>query len=624
MIKGSTNPSERTHPMKKPRLAFAALLLAAAALHAAVAPDLVEYARKFEQFPATKGQGSESERLQKLFDLAWDFVMHSSPEFATSVGYPGLNDRWSDSSFEAIEFGRVTSHKILEALLSIDRAQLKPSEQVNYDLARRRIEQGIEGERFHGEYMVVTQVGGVHQGIPQLLSYTPARNVKDYEDLLARLRGIPTVIDQTIALLDKGLQTGITPPRVTLGEVPAQVGNLLVDDPMTSPMLKAFQKFPSTIDAAEQERLKNAAVQAFREQVAPAFRKLQGYLANTYVPAARETIAMSDLPDGKAWYAYNVRQQTTTTLTPEQIHQIGLAEVKRIHQQMEELMAKTGFKGSMEEFFTFLRTDPRFFYDKPEDLLAGYRDIAKRIDPELVKIFGKLPRLPYGVIPVPSYSEKSQTTAYYESGSLAAGRPGYFNANTYDLKSRPKWEMEALTAHEAVPGHHLQISLAQEMEDVPQWRRYDDYTAFVEGWGLYAESLGGEIGLYKDPYSRFGQLTYEMWRAVRLVVDTGLHTMGWTRQQAIDYFKANAGKTEHDIEVEVDRYIVWPGQALAYKIGELKLKELRAGAEKELGAKFDVRAFHDQVLGNGALPLDLLEKNVKAWVEREKAGQAAK
>ncbi len=606
--------------MKRLILTFAALLLAAAAVHAAVAPDLVEYSRKFEQFPATKGQGSESERLQKLFDLAWDYVMHASPEFATVVGYPGLNDRWSDASFEAIAFGRATSHKIREALLSIDRVQLKPSEQVNYDLARRRMEREIEGERFHGEYLAVTQVSGVQQGIPQLLSYMPGRTVKDYEDIIARLRGVPQVIDQTIALLGKGLQEGITPPRVTLRDVPAQAGSLLVDDPLTSPMLKAFQKFPSTIPAAEQERLKSAAAQAFREQAAPAFQKLQSYLANTYVPAARESIGMSELPDGKAWYAYNVRQQTTTDLTPEQIHQIGLAEVKRIHQQMEELMAKTGFKGSLQDFFTFLRTDPRFFYDKPEDLLAGYRDIAKRIDPELVKLFGKLPRLPYGVIPVPSYAEKSQTTAYYENGSLAAGRPGYFNANTYDLKSRPKWEMEALTAHEAVPGHHLQISLAQELEDVPQWRRYDDYTAFVEGWGLYAESLGDEIGLYKDPYSKFGQLTYEMWRAVRLVVDTGLHAKGWTRQQAIDYFKANAGKAEHDIEVEVDRYIVWPGQALAYKIGELKLKELRAEAEKELGAKFDVRAFHDEVLGNGALPLDVLEKNVKAWVAAEKSG----
>jgi uncharacterized protein (DUF885 family) len=610
--------------MKKPILAIAGLLLAATAARAAVAPELVEYARKFEQFPATKGQGSESERLQKLFNLAWDYIMHSSPEFATATGYPGLNDRWSDASFEAIAFGRATSHKMREALLSIDRSQLKPSEQVNYDLARRRLERDIEGERFHGEYLVITQVGGVHLWIPQLLSSTPARTVKDYEDLVARLRGIPKVVDQAIALLDKGLQEGITPPRVTLPEVAAQVGNLIVDDPLASPMLKAFQKFPSTLSAAEQERLKGAAVAAFREGAVPAFRKLQSYLANTYVPAARESIAMSDLPDGKAWYTYNVKGQTTTDLTPEQIHQIGLAEVKRIRQQMEALMAKTEFKGSLQDFFTFLRSDPRFFYDKPEDLLAGYRDIAKRIDPELVKLFGKLPRLPYGVIPVPSYAEKSQTTAYYETGSLEAGRPGYFNANTYDLKSRPKWEMEALTAHEAVPGHHLQLSLAQELEDVPQWRRYDDYTAFSEGWGLYAESLGDELGLYKDPYSKFGQLTYEMWRAVRLVVDTGLHAKGWTRQQAIDYFKANAGKAEHDIEVEVDRYIVWPGQALAYKLGELKLKELRAHAEKELGGKFDIRAFHDRVLGDGALPLDLLEKNVRAWVERERAEQAAK
>ena len=586
---------------------------------AAVAPDLVEYAHRFEQFPATQGQGSESVRLQKLFDLSWEYVMHASPEFATLVGYPGLNDRWSDSSFESIEFGRALDPKILKALDSIDRSKLTPAEQVNYDLAHRRVERGMEGQKFHGEYLQINQVGGPQQGIPQLLSVMPANNVKDYENVIARLKGIPTVIDQTIALLNKGLQEGITPPRVTLRDVPAQLGNLLVDDPLKSPLMRAFQKFPASIPAAEQERLKSKAVKAFDERDLPAFRKLQSYLTNTYLPASRDTIAMGDLPNGKAWYAFNVRNSTTTNLTPEQIHQIGLSEVKRIRKQMDELIASTGFKGSFEEFLTFLRTDPRFFYDKPEDLLTGYRDIAKRIDPGLVKLFGKLPRLTYGVIPVPSYSEKSQTTAYYEDGSQAAGRPGYFFANTYDLKSRPKWEMEALTLHEAVPGHHLQLSIAQELENVPEWRRHDDYTAFVEGWGLYAESLGSDLGLYEDPYSKFGQLTYEIWRAIRLVVDTGMHDMGWTRQQAIDYFKANAAKTEHDIEVEVDRYIVWPGQALAYKLGELKIKELRAYTEKELGPRFDVRAFHDHVLGNGALPLDLLEKNIKVWVAEEKA-----
>jgi uncharacterized protein (DUF885 family) len=610
--------------MKKLTLALAALLLAAAAVRAAVPPDVAAYAQRFEQFPATRGQGSESERLKKLFDLFWEFQMHASPESATFVGYPGLNDRWSDFSPESIEFGRRLNHTLEAAMTSIGRSQLTPAEQVNYDLGLRHIREGIEGEPFHGEYLLINQVGGPQQGIPQLLSIMPGRNVKDYEDIIARLRGVPGVIDQTIALLDRGLKEGITPPRVTLRDVPGQVESLLVDDPMKSPMLKAFQKFPAAVSTADRERLTREAVAAFKDQAAPAFRKLHGYLANTYLPAARESIAMGDLPNGKAWYAYQARLSTTTNLTPEQIHQIGLSEVKRIRKEMDELIASTGFKGSFEEFCKFLRTDPRFFYDKPEDLLMGYRDIAKRIDPELVKLFGRLPRLPYGVIPVPSYSEKSQTTAYYEEGSLAAGRPGEFNANTYDLKSRPKWEMEALTAHEAVPGHHLQISLAQELEEAPEWRKHDDYTAFVEGWGLYAESLGSEIGLYKDPYSRFGQLTYEMWRAVRLVVDTGMHTMGWTRQQAIDYFKANAAKAEHDIEVEVDRYIVWPGQALAYKIGELKLKEMRAYAQRELGPRFDVRAFHDHVLGNGAVPLDLLEKNVRAWVAEAKAAPAEK
>src|SRR6185295_4033338 len=606
--------------MRKPMPAFAALLLTATVARAAVSPDLLELARKLEQVPATKGQRSDSERLQEQFDLSQEYTMRSSPELATYSGYPGLNDRWTDYSFEAIDFRRATAHKALAALLSIDRSQLKPSEQVNYDLARRRWERRVEAQRFNGEYLAVSQVGGVQQDIPQVLAAVTARTVQDYEDVLVCLRGIPTIIDQTIAILEKGLKEGITPPRVTLRNVPEQVGYLLVDDPMTSPMLRAFQKFPSAIPASEQERLKSAAVQAFREQVAPAFRKLQSYLADTYVPAARESIAMSDLPDGKAWYAFAVRGQTTTDLTPEEIHEIGLAEVARIRKLMDEVIASTDFKGSFADFLHFLRTDPRFFYDKPEELLAGYRDIAKRIDPELVKLFGKLPRLPYGVIPVPPYIEKSRTTAYYQMGSAARGQPGYFYVNTYDLKTRPKWEMEVLTAHEAVPGHHVQIALAQELENLPEWRKYDSYTAYAEGWGLYAESLGAEVGLYKDPYSRFGQLTYEMWRAVRLVVDTGMHAMGWTRQQAVDYFKANAGgMAEADIEVEVDRYIDWPGQALAYKIGELKLEELRAYAEKELGPKFDLRAFHDRVLGDGALPLDLLEKSVKGWVEQVKA-----
>jgi len=320
---------------------------------------------------------------------------------------------------------------------------------------------------------------------------------------------------------------------------------------------------------------------------------------------------MSDLPDGKAWYAFNVRTVTTTTLAPDQIHELGLSEVKRIRKEMDKVITQTGFKGSFAEFSKFLRADPKFYYTDADSLLQGYRDIAKRADPELARLFGKLPRLPYGVKAVPAYAEKSQTTAYYQPGSPKAGRPGWFYANTYALNTRPKWEMEALTMHEAVPGHHLQISLAQEMEDAPDFRKHGGYTAFVEGWGLYSESLGTEMGFYKDPYMKFGQLTYEIWRAIRLVVDTGMHSRGWSRQKAIDYFMEN-------VTVEVDRYIVWPGQALAYKIGELKYKELRAYASKELGDKFDVRQFHDQVLGNGALPMDVLELRLKEWVSNKK------
>ena len=547
--------------------------------------------------------------------------MLAAPELATYIGYAGLDDRLGDLSPETIALSLRIARDERAALASIDRARLTPSEQVNYDLALWRVEQGIEGERFHSEYMLVHQLSGIQQDLPALLASMPTRSVQDYENRLARLRQVPRLVDQTIALLDQGLKAGITPPRVTLRDVPAQFESLLTDDPAKSPVLETFQQIPDGIPAAERERLQREAAQIFQSQVAPALRKLHDYLVQTYIPGARQTIAMSDLPDGRAWYAYEVKNATTTDLTPEQIHQIGLAEVKRIRQEMDALIAATGFKGSFQEFCQFLRTDPRFFWDKPEDMLRGYRDIAKRIDPELVKLFGKLPRLPYGVTEVPASAARSQTTGYYANGSLAAGRPGWFNVNTYDLKARPKWEMEALASHESVPGHHVMYALIEELGELPEWRKWDVYPAMSEGWALYAESLGEEIGLYKDPYSKFGRLVYEMWRALRLVVDTGLHTQGWTRQQTIDYMRANSARSEHDIVVEVDRYIVSPGGAVVYKIGELKIKELRAYAQKELGAKFDLRAFHDHVLGSGQLPLALLEKSIKAWVAAEKAGK---
>jgi uncharacterized protein (DUF885 family) len=451
----------------------------------------------------------------------------------------------------------------------------------------------------------------------------PGRTVQGYEDIAARLEAVPALVDQIIVRMKEGVRLGITPPRITLRDVPQQILSQIVDDPLKSPMLKAFTDMPETLSAADRDRLRKRATSAYTGAVVPAFRKLHRFFVEEYLPKTRETIALRDLPDGEAWYAFNARATTTTKLTPREIHELGLSEVKRIRAEMDRVMKQAGFEGTLAQFAAFLRTDPRFFFASREDLLSAYRDICKRADPELPKLFGRLPRLTYGVAPVPSYAEKSQTTAYYEGGSLRTGLPGTFFANTYDLKSRPKWEMEALSLHEAVPGHHLQIAIAQELENVPDFRRHAGYTAYVEGWGLYSESLGSEMGFYKDPYARFGQLTYEMWRAIRLVVDTGMHSLGWSRQQAIDFFKENSSKAEHDIVVEIDRYIVWPGQALGYKIGQLKIRELREYAAKELGAEFDVRAFHDEVLGAGALPLDVLDARIKGWVASKKAAAAA-
>jgi len=560
---------------------------------------------------------NDSQKLQRLFQLDWDHTMRENPEFATEVGYLGQNDRWSDDSMEAIERRKRELHAPLKVIESLDRSKLSPSEQLNYDLFRKNHLDAIEGTRFKGEYMPITQLSGVQEEAARILELAPRKSAKDYEDMLARLNSLPTLMDQTIILLTKGLETGITPPRITLRDVPQQVKEQMVAEPDKNPLLKPFAEFPLEIPESERARLSKEAAAVLQAKVITAFGKLHEFLVKKYLPGARETIALSDLPDGKAWYAHNVRTTTTTSLTPQQIHELGLSEVKRIRLEMDGVIRQSGFKGNFAAFSKFLRKDSQFYYKDAESLLRGYRDIAKRADPELARLFGKLPRLPYGVRAVPDFDAKSQTTAYYQPGSPKAGRPGWFTANTYALDTRPKWEMEPLTMHEAVPGHHIQISLAQEMEDTPEFRKHGGYTVFVEGWGLYAESLGVEMGFYRDPYSKFGQLTYEIWRAIRLVVDTGMHSMGWSRQQAIDYFLANSSKTPHDVTVEVDRYIVWPGQALAYKIGELKLKELRAYATRKKKKKFDVRQFHDQVLDNGALPLDLLEQRIKEWVARK-------
>lgn len=571
---------------------------------------------------------NRSDNFRSLVDEDWKYWMTQYPEAATLIGYPGQDARWTDYRREAIDARNAYLRKSVERVRAINRADLDPPNQLNYDLYLDLLQTAVQGLEFdndaipvrsvipHNLAMPINQIEGIAQDIPRIIAFSPSATLADYQHRITRLEGVPALVDQTIALMRDGLARGRTPPKVALRDVPAQVNAQIVDDPMTSPLLAAFATWPTGIAAPDRERLTQQAKSAFMNQVKPAFIKLHDFLTTTYLPSCRDTIAADALPKGAAMYTYNVRWHTTTGLTPKEIHEIGLTEVQRLRTLMDEVMAQVKFTGGFEKFKQHLRTSPEFYFRDPAALVTAYRDIAKRADPQLAHLFGTLPRLPYGVERVPDAVAPSQTTAYYEPGSPAAGRPGNMYANTYKLDSRPKWEMEALTLHEAVPGHHLQIALAQELTDLPEFRKNTSYTAFVEGWALYCESLGDEMGFYKDPYSRFGQLTYEMWRAVRLVVDTGLHSMGWTRQQAIDYFAAHAAKTAQDIGVEVDRYIVWPGQALGYKIGQLKIRELRTRAAAHQGAKFDLRAFHDVVLGQGAVPLDVLEKRVQEWSKK--------
>lgn len=474
---------------------------------------------------------------------------------------------------------------------------------LNRDLLHYEISTRVEQHAFPSELLSLTSMGGPHTACAQILPLMSRAKPSDFEDILGRIAAFPSYLEQSTELLRQGIAEGVTQPQILLRNVPEQIQAQIPDDD-TIPIIAALGDVPSEV--------KDRALDTFRQKVAPALESFRAFVADEYIPKARENISFSSIPDGEEWYAFLVRYFTTSDMTPQQVHEVGLQEVERIRASMQQIVDEEGFS-SFNEFTTFLREDPRFYFNSAEELLVGYRDICKRADPELARLFGTLPRLPYGVLPVPSYIEKTTTTAYYQRGAPDIGRPGYFYANTYNLPARPKWEMEALSLHEAVPGHHLQIALASEIPDLPAFRKAFVLTAYTEGWGLYAESLGEEMGFYKDPYSRFGQLTYEMWRAVRLVLDTGIHTLGWRRDRAIDYFIEHTGKTRHDIVVEVDRYIGWPGQALAYKIGELKIKELRALAERELGGSFDIRRFHDEVLGSGALPLSVLHSRIQDW-----------
>ncbi|HEX5137794.1 MAG TPA: DUF885 domain-containing protein [Planctomycetota bacterium] len=554
--------------------------------------------------------GDADDKVLALLEDDLEELMRRHPTWASERGDRRYDDLLEDESPEALRDAVEHAMLRLEALAEIDRAELSPAVATHAALLGHVLNERISYAAFHPEQTPVTQLGGPQRDLVELPSQLSFTTDKHFADYIARLEKVPAFLDQVTANMRAGLEAGRTPPRVTLGEAAEQAlvngTDAQAKDPASHPMYPPF--------LVADHPLAPRAKAAISERVVPAFRKFGEFLRDEYIPKCRESIGASESVDGIAWYRAELRHHTTLDLSPDEIHELGAKEVARIRGEMAAVIARTGFQGGFKAFTEHLRTDRRFYYTDALDLIDGYRALAKRIDAELPRLFGRLPRLPYGVKEMPAFIAPASPTAYYYRGSIENGIPGYFVANTFRLDQRPRYEMVPLTLHEAVPGHHLQIALSQEMEGMPKWRTTLSFTAFVEGWGLYAERLGIEMGLYADPYDDFGRLSYEMWRAMRLVVDTGIHAKGWTRDRAIAYMLENSALTRQNVEREVDRYIAWPGQACAYKIGELKIRELREAAERELGAKFDIRAFHDMILAEGAIPLPLLEERAKAWI----------
>ena len=566
-----------------------------------------------------KQRGAASKQLEQLFADEWEFTLQEYPTFATSFGDHRFDDKLERYSEADHERRYANAREFYARLKAIDRGALAPDEQLNYDLFERGAELGIEGHRFRTYRMPISKMGGFHSGFGELPIQVPLRTTEHYENYIARIRAFGQLTDDHIETMRAGMRDGQVPADVTLVGVEKTIEPHIVADPEKSLLFKPFTEFPPTVPERNRARLVEAGRKAIAESLVPAYKRFLEFVTKEYVPAARTEIAATALPDGEAYYAHCVEAATSLKLTPHEIHETGLAEVKRIRAEMDEVIGRVKFTGSFEEFVEFLRTDAQFYARTPDELMKENAYVLKRMDGELPKLFGRLPRMPYGIRKVPDYTAPNTTTAYFWPAAGDGSRAGFYYINTYELKSRPLYEIEALALHEAVPGHHLQIALQQELESIPNFRRFGGFTAFVEGWALYAERLGLEAGFYTDPYRNFGRLTYEMWRATRLVVDTGIHALGWTRQAAIDFMAGNTALTLLNIQNEVDRYIAWPGQALAYKIGEIKVRELRRRAEQALGERFDLRAFHDELLGQGALPLDVLEERITRWIAGKKA-----
>lgn len=545
--------------------------------------------------------------------------MRESPLWATRTGDHRFNDRLTRHRLDDYERRLAQQEEFLRRLEKIDRAALSPVDQRNYDIFRRQTEFAIEGARFETYLMPITNRWGFHVEFPELPRRTPLRTVEDYENYIARLEQFERYAQEHIALMRLGIEKGLTLPAVVLEGFREPIEAHIVADATKSRLYAPLRNFSDRIPKPQRKRLAADARAAIEGSVVPGYEQFLRFMEDEYVPACRGTIAASALPRGREYYRFCVRRHTTLDLTPQEVHDTGKAEVERIAAEMDAVIEQSGFDGTREQFVKFLRSDPQFYATSKEDLLKETALVLKRMDGELPKLFRRLPRTPYGIREVPEYIAPKTTTAYYSLPSGDGTTAGFYYVNTYNLKSRPLYQIAALSLHEAVPGHHLQLALQQELEDLPKFRRHGHFTAFVEGWALYAERLGLEVGFYDDPYTNYGRLSYEMWRACRLVVDSGIHYFGWTRQQAIDYMLKYTALSAHNVTAEVDRYISWPGQALAYKVGELKIRQLRTRAENELGERFDVRRFHDALLRGGAVPLTVLEANVADFIERQKS-----
>ena len=567
----------------------------------------------YEEVLITETKIDYDQIFEEYLDNDWEKTLSENPLFASYTGDKRLNNKINSNSIEQFIADKSSNEESLRLLREIDPTKLSKENKLNYKLKEFGLLNSIGTQNFPTYYLRLNQRGGIQSFYEtgNRLVYTTK---KDYYDWLERLHQFVDNIDNFHEINKKGLETGHTQPKLVTRAVISQIESITSSDIESNPYLKVFLEADDNIlTTSEKADLINDAKKLIENKINPAYKKLNNFLKDEYLPKSRNSIGIKDIPNGKEYYEFLAKFYTTTSLTPEEIHEIGLKEIQRIRLEMDEIIQSVNWDGDFNSFLNYLRTSPRFYYDNPEDLFNAYLIMSKTIDPLLPKIFKTFPRAPYGVIPIPDETAPFTTTAYYNSPS--PGRPGYFYANLYKPESRPKYEIPVLTVHEAVPGHHFQISIAQELENVPTFRKYQGITAFVEGWGLYSEELGEYIDIYNDPYDKFGQLTYDMWRAIRLVVDTGMHYMDWSRDDAINLFLENSAKSKLDIENEVDRYIAWPGQALAYKIGQLKILELRNKSEELLGDKYDIKDFHYEVLKRGSLPLELLEFYINEWIE---------